>query len=78
MKITYVAKVVTNIILALVAIFCIYATCKGWSPDGAYNIGLLIGDAILLGAAKICQVVVLIIARGADSIPMLFKKDKEG
>lgn len=74
MKVTRVATIVTNIILALLAVLCIFITYQNWTTDAAQNIGTILGLAIILGVAKIGQAIILMITRGIDGLPMLFKK----
>lgn len=72
-SVTKVTKIVTDIILALLVIYSCFVAYNNWTDDTASNLGVVIGIAIVLGVAKIFQAIILMVTRGIDGIPNLFK-----
>lgn len=72
-SVTKVTKIVTDIILALLVIYSCFVAYNNWTDDTASNLGVIIGIGIVLGVAKIFQAIILMVTRGIDSIPNLFK-----
>lgn len=72
-SVTKVTKIVTDIILALLVIYSCFVAYNNWTDDTASNLGVVVAIAIVLGAAKIAQAIILMVTRGIDGIPNIFK-----